>query len=268
MPFPEAKRVIYKKNPLIEVVCQLRFPRILSINEKEPVDFQEKIRREYPLLNVQTEQEQQFTFDAVAKDSMPMPRMLQGESNKNYQFSSDDGIWRVNLTSRFLAVSTSKYTTWEAFKSRMENPLSALVSIYNPAFYERVGLRYIDAFNREELGLEGNPWHELIQPFALGLLSNPDVCEEIKGYSSIAEMPIEGGASARINTALGYVNGVNDNYTNKLSFIVDSDLYFGKIQIDDLREALETLHGTSTKLIRALITEKLHAAMEPDDYEH
>ena len=37
------KRVKYQEAPLVEVICQLRFPTILSINANEPVEFQEAI---------------------------------------------------------------------------------------------------------------------------------------------------------------------------------------------------------------------------------
>lgn len=268
MPFKDTNRVRYNKNPLIEVICQVRFPRILSINERYPADFQDRIRADYPMFDVSTEQEQRFAIDAALGEAVATPRLIQSESVKNYRFATDDGIWRVNLTCSFLAISTSVYSTWEVFKERMAEPIKALLEIYRPAFFERVGLRYIDAFNRQELQLDTVPWHELIQSFALGLLSNNDICDDISGYSSAAELSIDGGAKARINTALGYVNGKNDNYTNHLSFIVDSDLYFGKKTVDELDSSLEVLHGTSTKLIRALITDKLHCAMEPEEYEH
>jgi hypothetical protein len=36
MPFPAAERVTFQKNPLNEVICQLRFPPILKIDHHEP----------------------------------------------------------------------------------------------------------------------------------------------------------------------------------------------------------------------------------------
>ena len=48
MPFPEVKRVIYKKNPLDRVICQLRFAPILKIDAEIPADFQEMIRADFP----------------------------------------------------------------------------------------------------------------------------------------------------------------------------------------------------------------------------
>lgn len=49
MPFPESKRVFYVKNPLAEVICQLRFPAILRIGAESPHEFQERIRDHLPL---------------------------------------------------------------------------------------------------------------------------------------------------------------------------------------------------------------------------
>ena len=38
--FSMEDRVQYAKPQIMEVICQLRFPTILSIGAKEPVDFQ------------------------------------------------------------------------------------------------------------------------------------------------------------------------------------------------------------------------------------
>ena len=49
MPFPKSKRVQYRLSPIRTVVCQLRFPTILRVEALQPVDFQEEIRRAFPL---------------------------------------------------------------------------------------------------------------------------------------------------------------------------------------------------------------------------
>jgi len=46
---PESPRVIYASNPLVDVICQVRFPRILRIDSELPVAFQEAIRDQFPL---------------------------------------------------------------------------------------------------------------------------------------------------------------------------------------------------------------------------
>ena len=49
MLFSDRPRTHYGNAPAHEVICQLRFPTILTINNVEPADFQEAIRREFPI---------------------------------------------------------------------------------------------------------------------------------------------------------------------------------------------------------------------------
>ena len=44
---------IYEKHQLVETICQLRFPTILSIDAKEPADFQDRIRADFPRYHLQ-----------------------------------------------------------------------------------------------------------------------------------------------------------------------------------------------------------------------
>lgn len=48
MLFSDRPRSHYRAAPVREVICQLRFPTILTINNVEPADFQEAIRAEFP----------------------------------------------------------------------------------------------------------------------------------------------------------------------------------------------------------------------------
>jgi len=263
MPFKKSERVIYKRNPLVQVVCQLRFPRILSINEKVPVDFQERIRKTYPIYNVAVEQQPQLIVEPGIDT---MPKFIQNEQIKNYSFSSDDNVWRINLTNTFLSLSTSQYKRWEDFISHLQEPLCALKDIYSPAFFERVGLRYVDAFHRSKLNITAEtPWTELINPFALGFLSNNDIAVDVKGYSATSEIDLGKNAIVRIITSTGFVGNILYPQNNEISFIIDSDFFFNsKKRLDELDDSLDYLHEHAGRLIRCIITEKLHNAMEPE----
>ena len=41
--FSQEERCIYRNNQLAEVVCQLRFPTILSVGANDPVEFQDGV---------------------------------------------------------------------------------------------------------------------------------------------------------------------------------------------------------------------------------
>ena len=142
------ERCVYEKNQLGEVICQLRFPQILSIETDLPAAFQEQIRQQFPRYSVRKE--------APAPKVVGAPGNLQVEQQiqtNNYQFTDLDGIWRVNLTSRFISLATSRYTTWEEFAGKLDQPLAAFIRIYKPAYFERIGLRYVNFISRQQLQL-------------------------------------------------------------------------------------------------------------------
>jgi uncharacterized protein (TIGR04255 family) len=265
MPFKKVKRVIYKKNPLVSVTCQLRFPCILSINENPPVAFQEQLRNKYPLYHEMAETLQTLSFPLIP-DKQHFNTTI-SDSWNNYAFSSDDNDWTINLTSTFLSLSTTKYQQWENFELRLLEVLSILNNIYNPIFFERIGLRYINVFRPSSLGLKNTAWNKLIHPFALGFLSCDNIKNDVTSYNSTTELNIGNTATARIFTGLGYARKHNIQsqiFDTELSFIVDSDLFFGKKQINETESAIKYLHESSTNLIRAIITTTLHKAMEPE----
>ena len=258
--FSNEPRVIYRKNPLGEVICQLRFPEILAIAAKPPVDFQEAIRADYP----------QFTsrMEAPAPKLTGVPGKLQLQNQPaaiNYQFVSADGVWRVNLTAKFISLACTRYTSWEDFAAKLDKPLAAFIQVYKPAYFERIGLRYVNFISRRELELEGTPYRELIADRYLGVMADEQVAEPIVGRSGVdAELAIRGGCRVKLHAGPGQVhrNGKSDG---EVKFIFDQDLYMpGKIAPNLTAPALQTLHSQAWSIFRDAITDELHDAMEPD----
>lgn len=259
--FSYEMRCRYRSHQLAEVICQLRFPEILAIEANLPADFQEAIRDEFPRLQRRLEM------------PAPMPTGVPGHMSvrkqnavTNYQFMSADGTWRVNLTSRFISLSTSRYAGWEDFAGRLDKPLAAFIRIYRPACFERVGLRYLNFISRTDLGLEGVPFCELIAPCYLGPLGEEDVAESATTRCNIdTEMAVRGGCRVKIHAGPGLVkkDGKEDK---EIKFIFDQDLYMpGQLQPNLITGALQTLHTQANSVFRGAITKKLHAAMDPEE---
>lgn len=262
MPFPECNRFIYGKNPLIQVVCQLRFPKILKINTKEPADFQDTIRNDYPQYEEQAEHHQEISILGQPNQAASPP-LMRTSMVINHKFSSIDNQWHINLTSTFIALSTSSYTRWEDFRKNLEKPLQALIDVYQPAYFVRTGLRYFDAFDRSKLDLADSRWSKLIKPFALGFLSAEDIPENnIIASNMEAEIALDDGISnAKVRAMLGFVA---DNPVKQ--YIIDSDFYSTdklETNLEEVNNKLDYLHLNSTRFIRWVIEKKLHDAMEP-----
>lgn len=259
--FSQEPRCIYRRNQLGEVICQLRFPEILAIGANLPVEFQEAIRDEFPIYSVRKEN------PTPKLTGVPGNMQLQKQDPvTNYQFASADGVWRVNLTGKFISLSCSRYTRWEDFAKKLDKPLVAFIKIYKPAFFERVGLRYLNFFSRKALELEGTPFSELISPCYLGILGDEDVAEGSASRSSVdAELAIRGGCRVKIHAGPGLVNrsGQSDR---ELKFVFDEDLFMsGNVPVNLCAGALQTLHMQADSIFRGAITPLLHRAMCPTD---
>jgi uncharacterized protein (TIGR04255 family) len=257
--FSQSERCIYKKNFLDQVICQLRFPEILSIETELPAQFQEAIRSEFP--------KYACTKDKPAPKLMGTPgnlRMEQQPECNNYHFVSADGVWRVNLTSKFISLACSRYTRWEDFARKLDKPLAAFIKIYKPANFERIGLRYVNLLAREAVDIADVSFRDLLNPCWIGPFAEDDVQEaSVTRYTADSEINIRGGCRVKIHTGPVLVTrGGKTDPQPKFAF--DQDLYMtGNIPITYSAGSLETLHSQAFSIFRGAITDTLHNAMEP-----
>jgi uncharacterized protein (TIGR04255 family) len=261
MPFPEVPRVIYAKNPLDRVICQLRFPPILKIDTEIPASFQDRVRRDFP--NYAETAEGNIEFPKELQGVIP-PEMLrqvfQLSANKNYEFCSEDGLWKVNLTRTFIALTAHRYERWEAFKDKLTGPLEALIDIYAPAYLTRVGLRYVNIIKRSILNLGDVSWNELLHPSVIGILGSPEVGQHVQNFNSKYEIRLADGEST-VRIVTKFVESVDDG---EICYMVDSDFFnTSKTDIDGAEERLNYLNKRASRLIQWCITDRLHHAMEP-----
>lgn len=259
--FSSEPRCHYRSNQLGDVICQLRFPEILTIGANAPVDFQEAIRGEFP--------QYQRRMDIPAPRITGTPGHFSLENQPgivNYQFSSADGNWRINLTSKFISLTCANYSCWEDFARKLDKPLAAFIQIYKPAYFERVGLRYLNLISRDQLGLVGTPFSRLIAPCYLGVLDEEEVSENAVGRCTTdVEMAIRGGCRVKLHAGPGHVkrNGKEDK---EVKFIFDQDLFMpGQIPVHLSAGALQTLHAQAFSIFRGAISQTLHEAMDPEE---
>lgn len=251
MLFSNRPRTVYQNPPVHTVVCQLRFPTILSINNVEPADFQEEIRDSFP---------------QYARREDPAPGAPgQNQPVTNYHFLSEDGQWKLNLTKDFISLSTLRYSGWEGFARHLDQPLAAFIRLYRPAYFQRVGLRYINFLSRERLDLGGVPWRELLAPAYLGGLQDPDTPEEtFLGWNCESLLRLDSSCTARVRTGLGRLRSGGAPQDPEVRFILDQDLFMSdKTSCTLAAGALETLHAHALQIFEGAVTNRLRQAMEP-----
>ena len=258
MPFPDAERVQYDRNPLIEVICQVRFPPVLRINSSVPADFQERIRASFPLFA----EEEALTFPDLPSDLSEAIRASlrpQG-APRIWKFESADSTWTARLTRESIALSTHKYRRWEDFKSQFQAVFGALQIEYRPSFITRIGLRYQNQIVRSGLGLADVPWSDLLEEHVAAEFSSPNLDTAIQEavHRVLIALPYH---QSRVNLRHGIAQMKG---TNEITYMIDNDFFTQeKTEVAHALERLELFHGESGRLFRWCITDRLHRAMGP-----
>ena len=256
MTFPASPRVVFRTNPLEEVVCQLNFPTILEIGT-EAAKFQNVIRDRYPLYE---HEQSQFAIPKEIGEmigQLPVQFPVDGGRHK---FSTADGSKTISLATEFVALSDRDYESWEAFSEEVERARRALEEKYGPAFYTRIGLRYRNVIDREKLGLQGTPWQLLFKPSLLGLLGAEDeIGEKVSEVAARASIDLREIPGARITIRHGLGKRVANN---KDVYLIDIDTYTGeRSQSQHVDQILAHFHEVAGHFFRWAITDALSTAL-------
>ena len=262
MNLPDYERVIYSINPLIEVVCQLRFPIILKIANQDPADFQDAIRENYPILGVVNQVPLLPTVDQATQQSN-----APGTYETHYQFKSEDLKWQISLNRAFVGLTTKEYRRYEEFRERFKAILEVFEIIYQPSFYSRVGLRYQDLIIRSNLDLDDD-WSDLIPAYIAPEFHRPEISSLVTAFTKTTLMNIDNG---QVNFRHGLVEARDvDKNSNESAYLMDADFFveekIGKGEY--VWQFLDSYNHSARKLFRWSITEKLHLAMGPQPIYH
>jgi uncharacterized protein (TIGR04255 family) len=258
MKIPESERVIYKYNPLIEVVCQLRFPTILRIAHQQPVDFQDNIRFEYPIFEVSQNFQLPPDFSNIIQQ-VGSPLI----NEPTYIFKSEDLNWQLSINKESITLVTTNYERYEQFSSRFKKAVEVFANIYNPSFYSRIGLRYRDLIVRSKLNIQDKEWSKLISEHLASELHNPAIADSITVFMK----------NLQLDTGLGQVafnHGIvkvrdTEKGIDESAYLLDADFFterkIGESQ--DVWNILNQFNHSARNLFRWSITSDLHAAMHP-----
>ena len=146
LSFVHKSEIRLQNPPLVEVVCQVKFPPILSIAREIPSEFQERIRNKFPELAV--EQGLLVKVPGIGSKEMSAAEV----QPKIYRFQSGDGNATISLAADFYALSTSHYTHWEDFVGWLMLASEAVQQVYAPPYSTRIGLRYVNRLTLSNTG--------------------------------------------------------------------------------------------------------------------
>lgn len=241
MPIPESPREKFENNPLAEVGYEITISPLLKLENQKPARLQESIGEEFPY----------YSRDHV-----------EGEIGSNllevHNFVSEDRYWKFSVCSRFVRLSTTNYMDREQFRERLEPLLTEFAEIYGRNRTLGSVLYYRDVLIRDELGLEGHDWAELLNPVFAGELASEHISEEeVSGCDrklSLSVESIEG--IAQIEHGLRTLDGQGTVYVFDTYLKNESEETF-----TGLIEHLEEYHDLGGHIFRWAISDVLHDAL-------
>ncbi len=122
-----------------------------------------------------------------------------------------------------------------------------------------MGLRYINVIRRSELGIENQPWKDLISPGIIGLLGAVEHETDVQVEQTVAILRLDDNKSVRLSHGLSRAEADLEQY-----YLIDNDIFTEKrLEVLNAEATLDSLHHSSRRLFRACITDRLHEALEP-----
>jgi len=231
----------------------LRFPQILRIDAQPPAEFQDSIRHEFPLLERQSQQFPQLPAEFA--------QFLGARMGNAHLFLTEDRSATLSLASDAIGLTVNRYTRWEEFRDKFFGPLRSLVRIYAPAFFSRVGLRYSDLIDPQQLGMPTEKWSHLIRPSILGEIAETEFEDNLEALQHIVRFRFpDGSGSVLLQHGLAQAPGIDRAYKIDFDFFNDK-----KTEVNDAETVLNRFNRRAGDAFRWFITDKLHRALGPTE---
>lgn len=235
--FPERPEVRLQRPPLVEVLCQVRYPPILRISKEEPIDFQERIRHRFPELEI--EQPLKLNIPGLVGSGLvsaeAQPRL--------YRFKAPDDQTAAALAVDFYALSTNRYRHWKMFAEDLSLVHDAVMSVYRPAYGTRIGLRYVNRLDPTTTDLvSAEQIFDLVRPELTALLRGSAWSEPSDFLSQLVLS--DKAAKLTLRTAYGQEEG-------QPFLLLDFD-YFeeGRVELTDLIQRCTRYHDAIYRAFR------------------
>lgn len=253
--FQDFPKVRYRQNPLDSVVAEVRFPPVLRIETEIPARFQDSLDGEFPLFK---------ESNPIALAPPEIAKFLQSANAlpaaKTFTFSSDDEMWSIALNRESLSLTCRDYTRWDDFRKKWERPFNALLSIYEPQFLVRIGLRYRDVISRERLKLNGVPWRDLLAPGIVGVIHTPLEPLLMNSWHQIVFKLQQEDTQVLLQHGLQRIPPQGE-----ASYVFDSDFSTqSRREPQHAADAFNYFNKRSWYFFRTCIAERLHNAMQPE----
>jgi uncharacterized protein (TIGR04255 family) len=242
-------------SPLVQVIAQLRFEEHSSVSDSQTArDFHEALggaAGEYPA--VQNLVGGQRVTVSISPTGQPVANTKPSEG---WRFSSKDSTgWAVALFPDSVGLETTAYTTWEHFSSRMSDVLDIVARVVNPAFEQRLAVRFIDRIRGQGISSPAG-WAPFISEHFLGPILHPGLGPAVRGAQQVLQLDLGNEEYC----GLRHLVLPAENDASLFDYLLDFDIFRegGRpLDVESAKEVLDRFNDYGEQLFQASITSAL-----------
>ena len=254
--------------PVYYTVAQVQFNPVLDLDGYIPA-IQSKMREaHFPDYKKEIVQRFVLPFGGAEQGQMAAPTVT---PHSRYLFGDIDGRSLFLLDTNALSFQTTRYDTFETFSKVLLKGLGILHDALRLDFFERVGLRYLDAVQPSK---DGETLREFLVPEVLGLALRGEgqlqqsVSETITSTTAgqlVSRVLIRHGHVGLPMDLGGLAPVIDPRFTQRESLhaIVDTDASIGRREVFELPKVgarMSALHDEIVKSFNATITDHARAS--------
>lgn len=244
------EREEFERNPLSQVVCQLRFHPILKVVDRV-AEFQERIRGSFP----------EFIQQKMQVAAMTAVGSLELQQEQQFLFKKVNGASTLTLTTNALSLDERDHTSRDVFLGDIGLAIDALKETHSAVTPKRLGVRYINIIDVNQISAdlgEAVDWSTVITEPFLQMPSGVASLEQTLFYSEIRS-PTQSNGEITLRYGLLSESG------NPPKFRFDIDRYHvARFELANIPALLDEFVKDIYSLFRAAAGDSLLKWMKAD----
>jgi uncharacterized protein (TIGR04255 family) len=234
----------YKKPPIIEAVCQLRFSAESPWDLAMPGLIFERLKSDFP---------DRKSVKAVQTKFTAGPEGVQQEITQTdlIQFASKEGNKLIRVGQNVISVhEINQYSGWDQFFPQIDRAVAAYRDIVNPTGIDRIGLRYINRITFPENPVDLEHYLDLFVHIGSGMPQTYGL------YSMTVDFAFDDGTDllrVQLASEPGGDIGVNVSRFDLDYFLAKA----AKIGFQDIKKWLDIAHSRVEEAFEAAIKDNL-----------
>lgn len=258
LPTPETGQL--KHSPLDLVVCQIRFEKQVAVSDARVAKkFFDRLNRDgdtYKQIDEATASNNEIVIGPQGPVSANQTQL------PGWRLPGHEEGWAAVLFPSHVALETVSYRTWDdPFKPRLNDLVEAVAEVIDPAFEQRVGLRYIDRIHQPSLSTAAE-WAKYIRAEFAGPLANGNLGGSVVGAHQQLVIEVDEDVNCQMRHGTLY-----NEETNSHDYLIDCDISRSggrSFDVESIMEQLETFHTSALQLFQAVANDELMQELRGD----